>query len=106
MVQRPGAQQGLVDKHFLVSVGGCLATDLPRFAAIPPHPPSQVPFPFVRNLGENVNSCANVLSALGIMRRRGIEPVRRKLESVTNKMAKFTGRFRSGAGITSHVVER
>src|SRR5262245_3327766 len=73
---------------------------------MPPAPSLQTVFPFVRKLGEDIDSSANVLAAFRVMSRTGIHRVRLRappLDVPPMKLINAEKCFRSGGGTSDFV---
>src|SRR5262249_35259990 len=94
---RPGADERLPDKVFLVGVfhpAGELA------------PAANALRPFVVQGGERPDSRADVSRAFRVVRLRGEECVRMTRESLERRAVETLGREREAVGVASHLVQR
>src|SRR5262245_7044522 len=75
-LNRPNANQRLIEKIFVVAVGGRLAVYRSAVAGVDAAPARKLSAPFVRHFRENMQAGPRILRALGVLCGGGQERVR------------------------------
>src|SRR5215467_5724084 len=104
--RRPGAEQALIEEVLDIAVGDDFVIDLGAPGAVEPEPLGHPPAPFSRDLGDEREAHATVLTALGVVRRGRNHRTRPGAQTLLREMMKGGDRDAETARIAPDFVQR